>query len=206
MLKKTVFALSMITLSGTALSTPVANLKVTGSITPPTCTINSQDEITNTYDFDISPGIFPASGDLTLEAESQPITVTCDATTYLTFDATDQRDGTASVPGDKNFGLNKYNTDNVGYYTITMENAKVQANENAAVKDVGVLIGASYASSGVVDKTQKTAWATSSAVLAQGQIFSADFTVTPTIDSKMKNSAGDAKLDGYAVLAFGFGL
>ncbi|WP_283126231.1 fimbrial protein [Providencia stuartii] len=206
MLKKTVFALSMMTLSSAAISAPVANLKIIGSITPPTCTIDSQDEVTNTYDFDISPGIFPTSGDLTLDAQSQPITVTCDATTYLTFDTTDQRDGTASIAGDKNFGLNKYNDDNIGYYTITMENAKVQANENSAAKDVGVLIGASYATSGVLNKTQKTAWATSSSLLAQGQIFSADFTVTPTIDSKMKNSTGDAQLDGHAVLAFGFGL
>nr|ELR5038549.1 hypothetical protein [Providencia stuartii]ELR5084469.1 hypothetical protein [Providencia stuartii] len=70
MFKKSLIALSLITLSGTALSAPIANLKVTGSITPPTCLINGATEDTIIYDFDISPGIFPASGNLVLDTKS----------------------------------------------------------------------------------------------------------------------------------------
>ncbi|HHR5879015.1 TPA: hypothetical protein ACS7W8_002501 [Providencia alcalifaciens] len=44
MFKKTIIALSLITFSGATLAAaPVANLKVTGSITPPTCTIKGQN-------------------------------------------------------------------------------------------------------------------------------------------------------------------
>ena len=45
MFKKTLCALSLISVSYAAFSAPVANLKVTGSITPPTCTIDNQNEV-----------------------------------------------------------------------------------------------------------------------------------------------------------------
>lgn len=208
MFKKSLLALSMITLSGTALSSPpVANLVITGSITPPTCTINGQGEDTFTYDFDISPGIFPASGNLTLEPQSQNIEVVCDALTYLTFTAADERAGTELTLGNNNFGLGTYKTDtNIGFYTVTMENATVKANTDATATDVGVLSGSSYANSGLVSKEQLSGWAKSASQLAAGQIFAADFTVTPTINAEMKGSDGDAQLDGFAVLTFAFGL
>ncbi|MFG0743128.1 fimbrial protein, partial [Providencia sp. TYF_10] len=62
MFKKSLLALSLITLSSVAFSAPVANLKVTGSITPPTCTVNGEEEADVLYQFDITPGIFPTSG------------------------------------------------------------------------------------------------------------------------------------------------
>lgn len=206
MFKKSLIALSLTTLSGAALSAPIANLKVTGSITPPTCLINGATEDTFTYDFDISPGIFPANGNLTLEPQSQNIEVVCDATTYLSFTAVDDRAGTELTAGDNNFGLGTYGTDNVGFYTVTMENATVKANTDADAASVSVLVGSDFGPTGVVSKSQPAAWATSTSVLAAGQIFAADFAVTPTINSVLKNSAGDASLDGYAVLTFAFGL
>lgn len=210
MFKKSLLALSLIALSGTALSAPVANLKVTGSITPPTCTINGQpDEVDVNYKFDITPGIFPASGNLTsLVAQSQPIEVICDATTYLTFTATDSKAGTELTAGNSNFGLGEYGEEKtkIGFYQVTMQNAKVKADAEAEEKTVGVLNGTSYATTGVVDKTKAMGWATAANTLAAGQIFSADFAVKPTINGEMKNSAGDAELDGHAVLAFAFGL
>lgn len=79
MFKKSLLVLSLMALSGTPLSAPpVANLQIIGSITPPTCTINGQEEETFTYDFDISPGIFPSSGNLILDPQSQNIEVICD--------------------------------------------------------------------------------------------------------------------------------
>ncbi|MCW2256061.1 type 1 fimbria pilin [Providencia alcalifaciens] len=208
MFKKTLLALSLITLSGAALSAPVANLKVTGSITPPTCTVNGEEETDVLYQFDISPGIFPASGNLVLDAKTQPIEVVCDATTYLTFDASDSRDGTALTTGDTNFGLGTYGEDSlkVGFFNITMQNATVKADAEATANAVGVLNGTAYAISGVVDKTKKMGWGTAANTPSAGQIFVADFAVKPTINSEMKNTAGDATLDGHAVLAFTFGL
>jgi len=208
MFKKSLLVLSLMTLSGTVLSAPpIANLRVIGSITPPTCTLNGLEEETYTYDFDISPGIFPPSGNLTLAPQSQNIEVVCDAATYLTFTATDERAGTELTTGNNNFGLGTYDTDtNIGFYTVRMENATVKANAEASATDVGVLSGTTYAVTGLVNKTQLSGWATSASQLAAGQIFAADFSVTPTINSVMKNSTGDAELDGLTVLTFAFGL
>lgn len=210
MLKKTLLALALTGLSTAALSAPVANLKVTGSITPPTCTVSGQNEVDVNYDFDISPGIFPTSGNLVLDAQVQPIEVVCDATTYLTFDATDNRDGTALTESNTNFGLGTYGEGEtgtkVGIYTITMQNATVKASTDVAATDVGVLNGTTYSTTSIVDKTKRMGWATSASDLAAGQIFAANFAVKPTINGEMKNTAGDAELDGHAVLAFSFGL
>ncbi len=161
MFKKTLLVLALTTAAGSAVAAPVANLKVTGSITPPTCTVNGVDEADVLYTFDVSPGLFPASGNLTMAAQSQNIQVVCDATTYLAFNATDERAGTELTTGNTNFGLGLYGDDTkVGFYKVTMENATVKADENATDKSVGVRVGTTYATSGVVDKTQTVAWAT----------------------------------------------
>lgn len=208
MFKKSLLALSLITLSGAALSAPVANLKVSGSITPPTCTVNGEGEANVLYQFDIAPGTFPASGNLVLDSKAQPIEVICDATTYLTFGASDSRDGTELTTGDNNFGLGTYGEDNlkVGYFNITMRNATVKADAEGTIRSVGVLRGTGYASTGTVSKTLKMGWATAANTPVAGQIFAADFAVTPVINSAMKDTDGDAKLDGHAILAFTFGL
>lgn len=208
MFKKYLFALSLITLSGTALSAPpVAYLKVVGSITPPTCTINGEEEDTFVYDFDISPGIFPASGNLVLPEQAQTIEVICDASTYLTFTSEDNRAGTELTTAANNYGLGIYGDDTkIGFYTVTMKNASVKANPDASATSVGVLSGTNYATTGTVGQTLKYGWATSATLLAAGQIFTADFAVKPTINAVMKNSTGDAELDGLATLTFEFGL
>ena len=210
MFKQSLLILALTSLSTAAFSAPIANLKVTGSITPPTCTVNGEDEVDVNYQFDITPGIFPASGNLVLDAKAQPVEIVCDATTYLTFNATDNRDGTALTESNTNFGLGTYGegagSQKVGAYTITMQDATVKASTSDVAKDVGVLNGTTYATTGVVDKTKKMGWATSASNLAAGQIFAANFAVKPTINGEMKNTAGDASLDGHAILAFSFGL
>jgi len=208
MFKKSLLVLSLITLSGAAISAPpIANLRVTGSITPPTCTINGEEEDTFTYDFDISPGIFPASGNLVLTEQPQNIEVVCDALTYLTFTAADERAGTELTTGVNNFGLGTYSDDtNIGFFTVTMSNAKVKANAEADAANVSVLTGTTLAASSILNKNLVSGWATGASQLAAGQIFSADFAVKPTINAVMKNSAGDAQLDGLATLTFAFGL
>ncbi|CAI1197304.1 TPA: fimbrial protein [Serratia fonticola] len=207
MFKKTLLVLALTAVVGSAVAAPVANLKVTGSITPPTCTVNGVDEADVLYTFDVSPGLFPASGNLTMAPQSHNIQVVCDATTYLSFTASDERAGTELTAGNTNFGLGQYGDDTkVGFYKVTMENATIKADENAADKTVGVLVGTTYATSGVLDKTQTVAWATDKDTLAAGQVFAADFAVAPTLNSVLKNSDGTAQLDGHAVLTFAFGV
>ena len=208
MFKKTIIALSLITFSGATLAAaPVANLKVTGSITPPTCTIKGQNEVDLEYVFDVSPGMFPVSGNLLLDAKTNNIEVVCDASTYLTFSSTDNRASSVLTAGVYNFGLGLFDTDKkVGFYTITMKNATVKQDASSAAQTVGVSNGTSYATSLSVDKTKKMAWATAASTLKAGQIFAADFDVKPTLSSELKTSSGDAQLDGHATLAFAFSL
>ena len=208
MLKKSLFVLSFATLSSTTFAAPVANLIVNGSITPPTCTVNGQDEVDVTYEFDIAPGLFPASGNLTLTEQVKPIEVVCDATTYLSFTTADNRAGTASTSAITNFGLGTYGEDNtkVGFYTISTRNATVKADADATATNVGFLNGTTYATTAAIDTAKTTAWATSTTALSSGKVFAANIAVRPTINSVMKNTAGDAKLDGHAVLTFAFGL
>ncbi|HEM6916402.1 TPA: fimbrial protein, partial [Providencia stuartii] len=88
-----------------------------------------------------------------------------------------------------------------------MKNATVKANSEDAGKQTGIRSGTLFsAAQALVKKTGKTAWAISSTQLASGQIFAADFEVTPTLSEDLKNSSGDVSLDGHAVLSFGFGI
>lgn len=207
MCKNSILLLLSMTISGIAISAPVANLKVQGSITPPTCTIQGQNEVDVAYQFDITPGIFPASGNLKLSPESKNIQIVCDAVTYLAFDVSDNRADTELAAGDNNFGLGLYDTETkIGYYSITMKNATTQKSPESEIINVGVKTGTTHNTSSLLSKTQSAAWSISSSELAPGQMFAADFEITPTINSKMKNSAGDAELDGHATLAFKFGL
>ena len=208
MFKKTIIALSLISVSSATLAAaPVANLKVSGSITPPTCTIKGQNEVDLEYVFDVSPEMFPVSGNLGLDAKTNSIEVICDAATYLTFSSTDNRASSVLTAGVYNFGLGLFDTDKkVGFYTINMKNATVKADSSSAAQTVGISNGATYGTTMFIDKTKKMAWATAASTLKAGQIFAADFDVKPTLSSELKTSSGDAQLDGHATLAFAFSL
>lgn len=92
-MKKTVLTLSLVSLfiSSTVFAAPVANLKVVGNITPPTCTVNGGDNVDLIYNFgDIAPSVIPQNTTYNdLPPISNNLTVTCDAETFLTFKATD---------------------------------------------------------------------------------------------------------------------
>lgn len=76
--------------SATALSAPVANLKVSGDIKPPTCVVNNGDADI-LFDFGaISPNLIPTGSiPYSLPSLISNINVTCDATTYLSFKSED---------------------------------------------------------------------------------------------------------------------
>ncbi|MCS3433633.1 fimbrial protein [Klebsiella sp. BIGb0407] len=208
MFNKYLLALILITLSETVLSAPpVASLRVSGSIIPPSCTLNGLTEETYTYRFNISPDIFPLSGDLRLSPQVRTIEVVCNAATYLSLSTVDERAGTELNTGDSLYGLGIYNTNTkIGYYTVRMNNPTVKTNPDASATEAGILRSGSYSNSFLLNKGTRHSWAVSATQMAAGQVFAADFTITPTINSVMKNNAGDAELDGLAVLTFVFGI
>ena len=211
MFKKTFLALSLITLSSAALSAPVANLKVNGAITPPTCSVNGTETTDVLYTFDVAPGLFPASGNLVMDAQEKNIEIVCDATTYLAFDIADERAASVLKTGANNFGLGLYGDDTkVGFYTVTMQNAKIKATPEAAATTAYVKVGTGNGlTSSLLNNTMKTLWVNTTGTTAApvaAQVFSADFSVKPTLNGVLKNSDGTAKLDGHAVMTFSFGM
>lgn len=206
-MKISLLALVLAAITGSAFAAPVANLKVNGAITPPTCVVNGDKEVIDVlYTFDVSPDMFPPSGNLKMEPNTKKIEVACDAATYLSFTASDEREGTALANAWDYFGLGNYGGNKVGYFTIVMINAKVKQSPEGKETSVGVSNGFNYSSIMTLNKTQTFSWATSYNKMSPGQIFSADFAVQPTLNSVMKKSDGTAKLDGHAVLAFAFGV
>ncbi|WP_447875466.1 fimbrial protein [Serratia fonticola] len=208
MLKKSLLVLTLAAMTGSAFAAPVANLKVSGSVKQPTCTVNGiVDEVDVLYTFDVSPGQFPATGNKTLPSQTKSIQVVCDATTYLAFTTTDERATTALITSNTNFGLGLYgDSTKVGYYTISMKNATVKADENASEISVGVLIGNAVHYDSRIDKTKTMSWGRAQNHPEPGRIFTADYEVEPTLNSVLKNSDGTATLDGHAVLVYAFGM
>ncbi len=210
MLKKSLYALPLIFISCSALSAPVANLKVIGEIAPPTCTINGLSNANIEYVFNVSPNLFPDTGNYELDGISKKIQIICDSTTYLTFNAQDNRENSVNIGGTTNyaFGLGMFDTDKkVGYYIINMKNPTVKASNQSEEKQVGMVANNTYLDDEmIVTKSYTIAWAAAQNQLASGQVFSAEFEVTPYLNADLKKHTGDASLDGHATLTFGFAI
>jgi type 1 fimbria pilin len=91
MFKKTLFVLTLTAVTGATVAAPVANLKISGDIKPPTCTVNGGEQADLIYNLGtVSPSVIPQSAGYNgLPSISNMLTVTCDAATYLTFKAMD---------------------------------------------------------------------------------------------------------------------
>lgn len=82
--------------SAQVLSAPVANLKISGDIKPPSCTVNGgNNDILFNFGA-ISPGVIPESSPYKLPSITSDISVVCDAMTYLSFKPEDSYDLNAS--------------------------------------------------------------------------------------------------------------
>lgn len=139
MFKKSFLAFSFMALSGAALSAPVANLKVQGSIAPPKCTVNGSDYADLLYQFgkvtlDDIPQDTTYNG---LPMLANKLTVTCDAETFLTFKATDNYPNAfIQTPGmNSNYSASTFSlvdstdtTKTVGGIAFTMQDPKVDGN------------------------------------------------------------------------------
>lgn len=210
MFHKMIFSLAIISISNSVLaSAPVANIKVTGSITPPTCKINGQDDVNLEYKFDIDRNILKDSGNTTLDGAINNIEVICDATTYLGFTVIDHRQDSSIYPGPSTLyhGLGFFDKDKkIGYYVMTMKNATVKQNISSASESVSIVQPGIVQKSMPLTNNGRYAFGSSSTSLKSGMIFNADIEVKPTISSQFKSSWSDESLDGYATLAFSFSL
>lgn len=70
-------------------ASPVANIKITGNIKPPTCIVNGGNNELLYALGNYSPGLIPATVIYPLPSLSNLLVVSCDAETYLTFRAID---------------------------------------------------------------------------------------------------------------------
>lgn len=96
-MKKIALGLSLLSalVSATALSAPTANIKVTGDIKPPTCTVNGLAQNDVIFDFgQISPSLIPQSTNYQYPSSfvKNSVTISCDSDTYLTFQSSDTYD------------------------------------------------------------------------------------------------------------------
>lgn len=194
---------------GTMASSPIANIKVTGSITPPTCQVNGGSEIDLEYKFTIDRNMFSENEKLKLTEMTKNLVVTCDASTYLSLVPIDQRQD--SIYGGYSFGLGFFNgskKEKIGSYEITMKNAKVKETESSPFKDAKIRIFSAVGDVIPLTTGTRVAWAQAGGGnnLQQGQVFSADFTVEPVLNPLFKSSWSDEYLDGHTVLAFSFSL
>ncbi|MFN6929759.1 fimbrial protein, partial [Proteus mirabilis] len=58
----------------------------------------------------------------------------------------------------------------------------------------------------ILQKEKVFAWDKSSSYFSAVEVFADDFEIKQTINSELKNSGGETKLDGLAPLAFQFGI
>lgn len=86
------FILSTLISSTAWAAGPVANIKLSGEIKPPTCAVNGIEQNDVVFDYGaISPSMVPQSSTYMYPTNyvTQQVTVTCDVETYLTFKSTD---------------------------------------------------------------------------------------------------------------------
>ena len=188
---------------------PTAELKVKGTLQAPTCTVAVADD--GVYDFgSISPTrIKPGTAHTALDPISKVWTVTCDADTYLTYTATDNRATSLSTAGAANFGMGKVNTTgNIGYYQVLMSNPTVDGATSSLFGTTGTTV--TPAATGALATTTgfKHGWAVGAAQKF-GKVFGITLAVTPNIGgtTTMNGAITDkVDLDGSVTLTYAFGL
>ncbi|WP_176091189.1 DUF1120 domain-containing protein [Burkholderia ambifaria] len=187
---------------------PTAELRVTGKIDVPGCTLSVPDD--GTYDFGrISPSIIKSSGTTQLTPITKSWTAQCDASTYLSFKVTDNRKDTVSVANYYSFGLGSVNGNGkLGYYGIKMENGQVDGKKTQVYATVSSAVVGASSISVFNNSGYRHGWANGS-IPAIGKDFTVDLTVTPTLaDTKTMGGAltDSVNLDGSATLTFAFGI
>ncbi len=185
---------------------PVAELKVIGTLTVPTCNVASgQDGV---YDIGkVSATMVKPTAVTPLTALNKTWTVTCDAETYLNFKPVDNRADTASAGSTTNFGLGMVNeTGKIGYYNVTMKNASVDGVDTSVFTSANTAVAS--AASVTVNSANRNGWSVSTAQKS-GKVFVADLEVAPTLASSASMNGSiteDTDIDGSLTLNFAYGI
>ncbi len=186
---------------------PTAELKVTGKLEVPGCTLTVEDE--GTYDFGtISPTMVQAGTTHTaLTPLAKTWNVACTGKTYLTYQIIDNRAASSSSVNAANFGLGNVNeTGKLGYYKVLMSKATVDEKASSVLMTNNKTI-ASYPAATLY--TGYTLGWSNGTTLAAGQNFAALFEVQPQLagTTTMNGPITDnAALDGSLTMNFAFGL
>lgn len=225
MLKKTLVAAALAAITGSAFAAaPVANIKIDGRVTPPTCTINGAEQGDLKADFGaISPAQLAAQGTSTenyieLGVQVVPLTVSCDAKTYLSFRPVDTYAGrTVGLENRSALVAVKDNTIDIGHSFFHVKNMTVDGKtaylgrESSAYGAGNPTLTVPGVRHAWTSEAQENVAATTFKFVA-GNIFAGNLEVTARLYSAEKLRA--QKLDlteqidyiGENVLAFNFGI
>jgi hypothetical protein len=190
------------------------DLSVQGTIRAPSCVVTTS-EGDAVYDYGLlsSSLVKPGTGETPLDAKTKNWVISCDGTTYVTFTAVDNRDGSASQENFQLFGLGHVRADNtgkLGYYRVRLTDAKVDgvaarpfhamSNLIISPEDVATL---------AKDPSYRFGWADNNRQMIAGRQFEMAFRVEPVLagSEAMGGPLVEAvNLDGMATINFAFGL
>ena len=187
---------------------PTAELKVIGTLTVPSCTVNAPDD--GVYDFGKLSSSLIKSGATTtaLTPITKNWTVNCDAETYLNFTPVDNRAASVSTAGTTNFGMGNVNgTGKIGYYTAQIKNGTVDTKPSNLFSSAT----STFAAGTVANLTTglRTGWSSAANTQSVGKIFTADITVSPILGGTTVMGGPiteDAEIDGSMTMNFAFGI
>ncbi|MBU5412415.1 DUF1120 domain-containing protein [Serratia ureilytica] len=213
-MKKTVITasiLSVLALHGAAIAAPMSSeLKIKGKMAVPSCQVS----VSNGGVFDlgkISNGLIDPNKTTPLTTGALVINAKCDAATYLSFTAEDNREGSSSTSGSTYFGLGSVNgTGKLGYYQMKMYAAVVDHGGASRVYSTPKGSTTFSASQDImIDKNKVMGWAKGNNVQNGGKEFIAAIDFMPVLASSREMNGPlteSVKLDGSALLNFAYGL
>lgn len=195
---------------------PQQALSMDGRLQAPVCTVTSDNQ--GVYDYGkINPALIPVSNtNLTLSVKPAHWTVDCgQASTYIGIKVVDNRAETSGGTGNGNFGLGRIpnsDTSKLGYYTVTLNNAKVDGAAAALGKGIAGSADVTGAASITLDTSSVHTWVKSASgkqTPLAGKQFDVDMSVTAVLLNKTAMGGGitsEVPLDGSITLSYTFGL
>lgn len=174
----------------------------------PSCTVSSANN--GAYNIGrLSGSLLKANANTGLNPINKIWAVTCDAETYLTFNAIDNRADTVSTLGVGHYGLGPVNgTGKIGFYKVIMKNATVDGVKTNVFSSNSSTFNA-LSSVPLNTSNRAHGWASGNSVQKSGLAFTAELEVTPTLGSvTMMNGpiTDHTVVDGSMSLNFSFGI
>ncbi|CFR07189.1 beta-fimbriae major subunit [Yersinia frederiksenii] len=192
-------------------ATPTTELKVKGIIGTPSCTVNAPDGGIYNIGEVSSTNIKAGVATTVLPSISKTWTVTCDSQTFLSLTAYDNRKASSSDSTSiHSFGLGFVNgSGKIGFYRTTMSNATVDG-----VSSFLYFIDANNVLQGghtleTLTNNFRFGWSETTTTAKSGKIFSADFTVIPTLAGAATMGGAiteNINIDGSTTMNFAFAI